>query len=89
MEKQNQLIMLALKTIKVSYIYFVEEQKYKMIISNGYKPENIIKNISRLDPSKRFIENETLIFFDELQKFPDIATSLKFFKIQGKYDDTK
>lgn len=57
-----------------------------MIISDGFKPENIIKNISRIDPSKHLIENETLIFFDELQEFPNIATSLKFFKIQGKYD---
>lgn len=46
----------------------------------------IIKNISRIDPSKRFIEGETLIFFDELQEFPDIATALKFFKIDGRFD---
>lgn len=70
----------------VIYINFVEEPKYKMIVSDGYRPEDIIKNISRIDPSKQFIENETLIFFDELQEFPDIATSLKFFKIQGKFD---
>ena len=28
----------------------------------------------------------TLLFFDELQEFPDIATSFKDFKIQGQYD---
>lgn len=27
-----------------------------------------------------------MIFFDELQAFPDIATSLKFFKIDGRFD---
>ncbi len=58
-------------------INFVEEPKYEMIISDGYKASDIIKNISLIDPSKRFIEGETLIFFDEIQKFPDIATSLK------------
>ena len=55
-------------------INFVEEPKYKMITADGYKAADIIKNISRIDPSKRFIEGETLIFFDELQEFPDIAT---------------
>ena len=67
-------------------INFVEEPKYKMITADGYKAEEIIKNISRIDPSKRFIEGETLIFFDELQEFPNIATALKFFKIDGRFD---
>lgn len=67
-------------------INFVEEPKYKVIIEDGYNADSIVKNISRIDPSKRFIENETLIFFDELQAFPEIATSLKFFAIDGKYD---
>ena len=70
-------------------INFVEEPKYKMITTDGYKAEDIIKNISRIDPSKRFIEGETLFFFDELQEFPEIATALKFFKIDtGKLKAT-
>lgn len=68
------------------YINFVEEPKYKMITSDGYKAETIIKNISLLDPSKQFLPGSTLIFFDELQEFPEIATSLKFFKIDGRFD---
>ena len=67
-------------------INFVEEPKYKMITADGYKADDIIKNISRMDPSKRFIEGETLIFFDELQEFPEIATALKFFKIYRKIE---
>lgn len=67
-------------------INFVEEPKYKMITADGYKADDIIKNISRMDPSKRFVEGETLIFFDELQEFPEIATALKFFKIDGRFD---
>lgn len=70
----------------VIYINFVEEPKYKMITTDGYKAEEIVKNISRMDPSKRFLEGNTLIFFDELQEFPDIATALKFFKIDGRFD---
>lgn len=71
---------------QVVYINFVEEPKYKMIIADGYKVDDIIKNISLLDTSKRFVPHETLIFLDELQDFPEIATALKFFKIDGRYD---
>ena len=67
-------------------INFVLEQKYKTILSDGYGVDEIIKNISLIDPSKRFIPNETLLIFDELQEFPDIATSLKAFKIDGRFD---
>lgn len=70
----------------VIYINFVEEPKYKMITSDGYGVDAIIKNISLLDPAKRFIAGNTLIFFDELQEHPDISTSLKFFCIDGRFD---
>lgn len=70
----------------IIYINFVEEPKYKMICEGGYSSDNIIKNISRIDPSKVFSDNDTLIFFDEIQAFPDIATSLKFFNIDGRFD---
>jgi predicted AAA+ superfamily ATPase len=71
---------------QVVEINFVEEPKYKMITADGYKAADIIKNISRIDPSKKFVEGKTLIFFDELQEFPDISTSLKFFNLDGRFD---
>ena len=64
----------------------MEEPKYQMITADGYGTAEIIKNISRLDPSKKFIAGETLIFFDELQAFPQIATALKFFVQDGRFD---
>lgn len=67
-------------------INFVEEPKYKMITEDGYKTDDIIRNISRIDPSKKFVPQKTLLFFDELQEFPEIATALKFFKIDGRFD---
>ena len=67
-------------------INFVTSEKYKMITSDGYDADSIIKNISLIDPSNKFIPNETVIFFDEIQEFPDIATSLKFFNIDGRFD---
>ena len=70
----------------IIYINFVEEPKYKLITEDGYKPDNIIRNISRMDPSKKFEAGEAILIFDELQEHPESATSLKFFKIDGRYD---
>ena len=67
-------------------INFVRDAKYKGIISDGYEAANIIKNISLIDPTKRFIPEKTLIFFDEITEFPEIATALKFFAIDGRFN---
>ncbi len=67
-------------------INFVAEPIYKQIVENGYSPEAIIKNISRINADAKFIKGKTLIFFDEIQDFPDIVTSLKFFALDGGYD---
>lgn len=67
-------------------INFALEKKFKVICEDGYEVQTIIKNISRIDPAKKFIEGKTLILFDEIQDYPDIATSLKSFCIDGKYD---
>ena len=70
----------------VIYINFVEEPKYKLITEDGFRTDDIIRNISRMDPSKKFEPGQTILIFDELQEFPEIATSLKFFKIDGRFD---
>lgn len=67
-------------------INFIREPAYKVIIEEGFSADNITKLISRIDPSKHFDAGETLLFFDEIQDFPEIATALKFFKEDGRYD---
>lgn len=67
-------------------INFIDEPQYLKIFSSGYSPENVIKEISFINPSFKFIPHETLILFDELQACPDCATCLKFFKVDGRYD---
>ncbi|MBR1748141.1 MAG: ATP-binding protein [Clostridia bacterium] len=67
-------------------INFAETPIYTQIVENGYSPEAIIKNISRINPAFKFIKGKTLFFFDEIQEFPDIVTSLKFFALDGNYD---
>ena len=44
-------------------INFVLEPKYKTILSDGYEVADIIKNISLIDPGKRFIPGDTLLIF--------------------------
>ena len=67
-------------------INFVLRKKFREIFKDGYEVSTIIKNISLLEPTWNFIPGETLIFFDELQRCPDCATSLKSFCQDGRYD---
>ena len=70
----------------VIYINFVLDRKYSAIVNDGYDVETVIKNISLANPKFKFIENETIIIFDEIQEYPDVATTLKSFRIDGRYD---
>lgn len=67
-------------------INFVLQKKFRAIFDDGYEVDTIIRNISLLEPSWKFVPHETLLFFDELQKCPDCATSLKSFCEDGRYD---
>lgn len=67
-------------------INFVEQPEYKGILLDGFSADAIIKRMSLVNPALKFIPGETLLFFDEIQEFPDIATSLKFFKEDGRFD---
>ena len=67
-------------------INFVLQKKFRDIFEDGYDVTSIIKNISLLEPSWQFIPHKTLIFFDELQKCPDCATSLKSFCQDRRFD---
>lgn len=67
-------------------INFVLQKRFHSIFNDGFEVDNIIKNISFIDPTLQFVPGKTLIFFDELQDLPDCATSLKSFKIDGRYD---
>lgn len=67
-------------------INFISSPQFKSILEDGYSADHIIKNITRIDPSIAFVPGKTLLFFDEIQAYPDIATSLKFFLEDGRYD---
>ena len=67
-------------------INFVLQKEYRRIFEDGYEVDSILRNISFLNPSFKMEPGNTLIFFDELQACPDCATSLKAFKLDGRYD---
>lgn len=67
-------------------INFVEQTKYRNIFDDGFEVDAILKNISLLNPDFKFIPGDTIFFFDELQACPNCATSLKFFKLDGRFD---
>lgn len=67
-------------------INFIESPKFKTILEDGYSTDEIVKNITRIEPGFTFIPGKTLIFFDEMQAYPNIATSLKFFSQDGRFD---
>ena len=70
----------------VVYINFALEKKFSQILADGYDVASVIKNISLANPSIKFVPNKTVIIFDEIQENPDVATTLKSFKIDGNYD---
>ena len=72
------------------YASFVEinfdlQPEFRVITRDGYSAENILRNISLIEPNFRFIENNTLIFFDEVQKCKEIVTAIKFLVEEGSY----
>ena len=67
-------------------VNFIKNPEFKGILTDGYSTEAVIKRMSLINPMLRFPSRNTLIFFDEIQEFPDIATTLKFFHEDGRFD---
>lgn len=70
-----------------SYIYlnFLKNESLKEIFSGSLEPEDIYAQISLRVNNVEFVENDTLIFFDEIQACPKARTALKFLSIDGRY----
>ena len=67
-------------------INFAFQPEFKTIFEDGFVVDNIIKNITLKMPGLELNENDTLIFFDEMQECISTATSLKAFREDGRYD---
>lgn len=76
---------------KANYKYIVEinfilQKEYRDIFADGFDVDTILQNITLINPALVMKPHETLIFFDEMQACPSCATSLKAFKLDGRYD---
>lgn len=67
-------------------INFVSNPEYIQIFKGGFDVDSIILELSILNPNLKFIPNNTLIFFDEVQEYMDATTSLKFFALDKRFD---
>ena len=67
-------------------INFALREEFKHIVEDGCSVRAILRQISLIEPQWRFEEGRTLILFDEVQDCPEIATSLKSFAQDGRFD---
>ena len=67
-------------------VNFILQSEYRGIFDDGYDVDSILKNISFINPELLFESGKTLIFFDEIQSCPKVATSLKSFCLDGRFD---
>lgn len=67
-------------------INFATQPQFRHIVADGYAVGDILRNLSRIAPTMRVQAGKTLLFFDEIQEFPDIATALKPFAEDGRFD---
>ena len=65
-------------------INFVEMPQAINIIKDSNSSDDILLRLSLLT-DKPLIKNKTLIFFDEVQKCPEIVTAIKFLVDEGSY----
>ena len=70
----------------VVYLDFFLNPQYKSIFDDSLEIDNILVNISTLLPNVRIVTGDTCFVFDEIQDCPRARTSLKFFKIDGRFD---
>ena len=67
-------------------INFAEDPRFREVVQDGYATRDVLRNLTRIEPELRLEPGRTLLFFDEIQEFPDIASTLKFFAQDGRFD---
>ena len=70
----------------VVYINFALEQDKTIAFTGNKEVESILMNLSSIMPETRFVPGRTCLIFDEIQECPDARTSLKSFKMDGRFD---
>ena len=70
----------------VIYLNFHEHREYKTFFAGALDVDTIVLNISAGIKGTKFVAGETCLVFDEIQDCPNARSSLKYFKLDGRYD---
>ena len=70
----------------VVYINFKIDLDLKSAFLGNLEPNNIIRTLTLLRPNFKFMPNETVIVFDEIQECSGARASIKPFMEDGRYD---
>lgn len=68
------------------YINFKDNENLKRIFDNDIIIDNIIRDLSASLPNSKFISNETVLIFDEVQECANARYSVKSFMLDGRFD---
>lgn len=70
----------------IVYLDFHEHREYKAFFAGALDVETISLNITLGIPDARFVPGKTCLVLDEIQDCPNARSSLKFFKLDGRFD---
>lgn len=70
----------------VVYLNFMEDVSLNMAFDTSKRIDDIVLNLSAMVPNSKFVPGHTCIILDEIQECPAARSSLKFFKLDGRYD---
>ena len=68
------------------YLDLRANQSVHSAFDGDFSVDRMVMMISAAIPSVRFLPQETLIIFDEIQDCPNARSSLKYWAIDGRYD---
>lgn len=70
----------------VIYLDFYKQESLISLFSGSLEVDYLTLAISAAIPGSKFVPGNTCIVFDEIQNCPRARASLKFFKLDGRYD---
>lgn len=85
--KTSSVLEFARKNYKnVIYMDFHEQKELCTLFEGSLQIDYLTVAISAAIPSAKFEKEKTCLIFDEIQDCPQARSSLKFFKLDGRYD---
>lgn len=70
----------------VVYLNFYKHPDYASAFNGSLEVDDLVVNISAMLHTDEFVPGETCLILDEIQECPEARTSLKFWKLDGRYD---